>query len=269
MTTVWDDVLGNITKKLKEKGMWENTLLIFTSDNGGPVYNTSLSFGKGGANNFPLKSGKMSTFEGGIRTLGAVGGGFLPNDVRGTTVEGYVHVCDFYATVCKLAGVDPEDHVEGMPDIDALDMWDMITGKNLTSPRTSIPIATPINAAEGISPLPVPNIPFIHDIKLAGAIIVGDYKFVHGIETFNMHFSHHYPNSTFQMGIELKDLYLAFCEEGCLYNIKEDPEEYHNLALTHPIKLAEMWEEYNKMLKGAWSHKSVEPESWNNQTMFD
>ena len=36
MTSCWDEMLGNITKKLKEKGLWNNTLIVLSSDNGGP-----------------------------------------------------------------------------------------------------------------------------------------------------------------------------------------------------------------------------------------
>ena len=38
MTTYWDASLGNITDTLKAKGMWENLLLVLTTDNGGPAY---------------------------------------------------------------------------------------------------------------------------------------------------------------------------------------------------------------------------------------
>ena len=41
MTTCWDDVFGNVTKILKEKGMWENSLIIISSDNGGAIHNAS------------------------------------------------------------------------------------------------------------------------------------------------------------------------------------------------------------------------------------
>ena len=42
MVAVADDALGNITTSLKEAGMWEDTLLVFMSDNGGPIYDQNF-----------------------------------------------------------------------------------------------------------------------------------------------------------------------------------------------------------------------------------
>ena len=53
----WDMSLKVLTDIVKERGVWDNTLLIFTTDNGGPVYwsfNESFPH-PGGANNWPLK----------------------------------------------------------------------------------------------------------------------------------------------------------------------------------------------------------------------
>ncbi len=58
MISAVDKSVGNIRAKLKELGLDENTLVIFTSDNGGQPHVTS---------NKPLKGGKGSLFEGGIR----------------------------------------------------------------------------------------------------------------------------------------------------------------------------------------------------------
>ena len=54
--------------------------------NGGPVYFN----GAGGANNWPLKGGKMGNWDGGIRVNAWVSGGFLPPKVRGTKYDGLV-----------------------------------------------------------------------------------------------------------------------------------------------------------------------------------
>ena len=52
MTVLADEVLGNVTAALKAKGMWENTLMVVSSDNGGPTGTDANS-----ANNFPLRGG--------------------------------------------------------------------------------------------------------------------------------------------------------------------------------------------------------------------
>jgi len=50
-----DDVIGSLVTSLVAKGMWNDTLLVVSSDNGGPIYNN----GNAGANNWPLHGGKV------------------------------------------------------------------------------------------------------------------------------------------------------------------------------------------------------------------
>jgi arylsulfatase A-like enzyme len=54
-----DDAIGKVVATLKSEGVWENTLLFFISDNGGPLSQT--------ADNTPLRGGKHQDYEGGIR----------------------------------------------------------------------------------------------------------------------------------------------------------------------------------------------------------
>ncbi len=58
-----DVSIANIVQALKDKGMYDNTIFVFTSDNGAMPK-------KGGANNLPLRGGKNTWFEGGIRVPG-------------------------------------------------------------------------------------------------------------------------------------------------------------------------------------------------------
>merc|ERR1712050_126469 len=125
MTTHWDAMLGRITGLLKSKGMWNNTLMVLTTDNGGPAYWTTPDVEKnypplvpgakkgyahgGGANNWPLKGSKISNWEGGTRGASFVSGGFLPKSVQGTILDENIHVTDWYSTFCHLAGVEPVD----------------------------------------------------------------------------------------------------------------------------------------------------------------
>merc|ERR1712159_648215 len=89
----------------------------------------------------PMRGGKYTHFEGGIRVNAFASGGFLPEAVRGTKLEGIVHIADWYRTLAEgIAGVDPTDHwaaESGLPAIDSLNVWPMLSGKNLTSPRES------------------------------------------------------------------------------------------------------------------------------------
>jgi arylsulfatase A-like enzyme len=104
-----DDAVGVVLNALEELGLDENTIVVFTSDNGG------VAAGDGFAtSNFPLRAGKGYQFEGGIRepyfikVPGLTKGGEKCNvPVTGT---------DFYPTILELAGLDlkPEQHNDGI-----------------------------------------------------------------------------------------------------------------------------------------------------------
>ena len=104
MVNIMDETVGDLTQALKQRGLWDNTLIVFSSDNGGPV-----DVQENAANNWPLRGGKYSVFEGGIRATAFVSGGFIPPALRGTRNDGIISIADWYSTFCKLAGVDPTD----------------------------------------------------------------------------------------------------------------------------------------------------------------
>ena len=64
MVTAMDDLVESMTNDLKAKGMYENSVFIFSSDNGGTT--------QYGATNYPLKGQKATLFEGGVRVPGFV-----------------------------------------------------------------------------------------------------------------------------------------------------------------------------------------------------
>jgi len=129
-----DQAVGNLTNALVRSGMWENTLIMFTADNGGVG-----EFG----NNHPLRGHKHDPWEGGTRVAAFVSGGFVPPSIRGTrSGDKFVHVSDWYATFCALAGVDPRNdaYLSGAyRHIDGVNVWPLLTGSNATQPRSITP----------------------------------------------------------------------------------------------------------------------------------
>lgn len=208
MTKYLDDVMGEMVQALKAKNMWENTLLVVSSDNGGPIYKN------GGANNYPLKGGKVSDWQGGVRVNAFVSGGFLPEKMRGQKTDGYIHIADWFSTFCSLAGVDPTDQQAAkakLPPVDSLNMWPLISGQNSTSPRVDIPIS---------------NL----------TLISGPYKILTERVPQAGWTGPHYPNTSHPEGIEV----YQDCKNGCLYNIMDDPEERKDLAKTETQVLEQM-----------------------------
>ena len=210
MVTYLDDVVGDLTDALKKRGMWDNLLFVTSSDNGGPVY------AGGGANNYPLRGGKMSDWQGGIRVNAFVSGGYLPEKMRGQKTDGYIHLADWYGTFCAIAGVNQVDEKAAkakLPPVDSYNMWPLISGQTTTSPRTEIPAS--INT-----------------------LISGDYKILTGDVGQSGWTGPQYPNLTNPNG-GIKPI--EHCgDDGCLFNIKNDPEERVNLATKMPDMLKEM-----------------------------
>ncbi|BDS09425.1 sulfatase-like hydrolase/transferase [Aureispira anguillae] len=96
-----DDAVGSIMNQLKQLNLEENTLVVFLSDNGGATYT-------GAADNSPLKGGKFTNFEGGIRVPFMMQWkGKLP---KGKVYKNPISALDIFATATALANVQlPND----------------------------------------------------------------------------------------------------------------------------------------------------------------
>eukprot|EP00966_Prymnesium_polylepis_P135484 3131865-Prymnesium_polylepis.1 len=88
-SSVIDEGIGNVTAALRTRSMWATTLMVVSADNGGPAFSDQQA-----ASNFPLRGGKYTYFEGGLRTTAFVTGGLLPPALRGKNVSSPIHVCD-------------------------------------------------------------------------------------------------------------------------------------------------------------------------------
>lgn len=98
-----DDGIGKVINALKESGQYDNTLIIFSSDNGGHLPSE--------ANNGPLRDGKQSMYEGGLKVPTCVS---WPGKITAGSVSGQSHLSmDLYPTLLELAGLSPKDSIEG------------------------------------------------------------------------------------------------------------------------------------------------------------
>jgi arylsulfatase A-like enzyme len=121
MVEAMDLAVGKVLAKLDELGLAQNTLVIFTSDNGG----LSTSEGWPTANH-PLRAGKGWVYEGGIREPLLVR---WPGMVKpGTVIGAPVSSPDFYPTLLEVAGAKPQhDQV-----LDGVSLLPLLRGAALT-----------------------------------------------------------------------------------------------------------------------------------------
>jgi arylsulfatase A-like enzyme len=112
MTKALDDSVGKIVKSLKAAGKAENTMIIFTSDNGGLSYEED-GLRDQNTSNLPLRGRKGSEYEGGIRVPWIVKWpGQIPQN---TTSSMPVHHVDIFPTLLAAAGIDsPEQILDGI-----------------------------------------------------------------------------------------------------------------------------------------------------------
>lgn len=235
MLSLTDSKIGALVGALKERGLWNDTLMTFMADNGG-----SVTLTENAANNWPLRGGKYSPWEGGIRVVAFVSGGYLPPSVRGTVLHSLVHIADYYMTFCKLAGLseaacaaDPLAEAGHLPPIDSLDLWPMFSGANLTSPRTEVPIAS--NALLQVLPSGEWYKLLVGSIPVAGR----------GAPVF--------PNSTSPD----PNSFSVNCSSGCLFDVMADPTEAEDLASLYPDVVAAMTSRLEVLARNFFSNNDT------------
>ncbi|MEO6739076.1 MAG: arylsulfatase [Chthoniobacteraceae bacterium] len=131
MLAAVDEAIGQIVAALEKSGQRENTLIVFSSDNGGP---------KPG-DNTPLRGFKGSIWEGGVRACGFVN---WPGKIAGGMhIKQAMHTVDWYPTLVKLAG----GSLEQTTPLDGKDVWPMLT-QGAPSPHEAIlSVHSPTSAA--------------------------------------------------------------------------------------------------------------------------
>ena len=135
--TAMDDQIGRVVDALDKKGLRDNTLIVFQTDNGGTrnaMFSgtmTDMSKVVIPCDNGPYREGKGTLYEGGTRVIALAN---WPGHIQpGTTVVGMMHVVDMYPTLAGLAGAPLGKN----KPLDGIDMWATIS-QGKPSPRTEV-----------------------------------------------------------------------------------------------------------------------------------
>ncbi|XP_036429366.1 arylsulfatase I [Colossoma macropomum] len=163
-----DEAVGEMVEEMRDQGYYANSVLIYSSDNGGQPLS--------GGCNWPLRGGKGSYWEGGVRAVGFVHSPLLER--KRVVSRALIHVSDWYPTLLALAG-SPEPEPRRL---DGYDVWGAIS-KGLPCPRTEILFnIDPVSRRPGEVDhrLLAVNGFGIWDTGVRAAIRVGDWKLLTG-----------------------------------------------------------------------------------------
>ena len=104
-----DDGIGKVIAGIKESGIEDNTIVIFSSDNGGSIPHAQ--------SNGKLRGGKQDHWEGGIRVATCV---VWPNKIQPQRTNAIGMTMDFLPTLCEIAGAEVRESIDGMSLKDVL-----------------------------------------------------------------------------------------------------------------------------------------------------
>ncbi|XP_072018178.1 arylsulfatase I-like [Amphiura filiformis] len=113
MTSCMDEGIKNVTDTLQRLDVWKDTVVVFSSDNGGSP--------EGHGSNLPLLGHKAMYLEGGIRVAAFVNSPLLSKQVQGTEYTGLMGIADWLPTFVEGIAGGSKDHT-----IDGINMWDSI-----------------------------------------------------------------------------------------------------------------------------------------------
>ena len=205
-----DKSLGDILNYLDDKGIAENTAIIFMTDNGGNSENVQ----KGGVphtQNLPLREGKGSVYEGGIRVpLIVCWPGKVPAGAREDTPA---IAEDLFPTILDIAGVSYDEPGAIVQELDGQSLI-----PEITAGESVLKGAAEGGAGSGAERALIFHYPHqwkpyrLDDIDYLSAVRKGDWKLVYRMREARLE----------------------------LYNLRDDIGETHDLAAENPQKCAEL-----------------------------
>ena len=194
-----DDTCGELVAKLDEKGLRENTVILYICDNGWGATSTTLDWPRDQAFREYAMRSKASPYENGTRTPVLVS---WPGTVEPKIMEGFAHTIDLFPTIAAAAGLEAP---EGLPGINLLDEK-AVNGRDT--------IYGSLHASHNI------NIGDPNSTLQYRWCIEGDWKLLqryHGEDVTHYKKLHEWDTAPYR-----------------LFNLKNDPGEKNDLAAAHP-----------------------------------
>jgi arylsulfatase A-like enzyme len=211
MCSAMDEAVGQIIAALEEKGLKQNTLIVFSSDNGGPSPGRVTTNG-------PLRAGKGTIYEGGVRVCAFAS---WPGRIPAGVIHEPIHAVDWYPTLVKLAGGTLEQKLP----LDGLDIWPVLT-QGAKSPHDALL--------------------FCGGRPEQAAIRMGDWKLLSNASEVDAE----EPQSQ-AAGKKARGKGTRVAHGVELYNLADDIGEKNNLAEARPEKVKELRARLDAFLKNA------------------
>ncbi|GAU91878.1 hypothetical protein RvY_04053 [Ramazzottius varieornatus] len=237
-----DESFKRIIDALDVTGKLGNTIIVFISDNGAPMKENSFFIhGVNFGSNWPLRQGKGTLFEGGVRTVSFIWSPLLER--RGTSTDHIFHASDWLPTLYEAVGGDLGD-LKG-DDHDGVSHWKTFNDPaSRDGPRQELVlnIDAITNSYSMIKQAPNGNL-----YKLIGGNVFGNlftgWNRVEGTNETDDSWKNWSPASVdcrYPEGMEVSK-----CEpwlHDCLFDVTEDPCEQRNVAYDFPDVLRSMQE---------------------------
>ena len=223
MVSAADESVANVTAALQRNGMEDDTLVVVVSDNGGPIQEPGGNPSPG--NNYPLRGGKYSFYEGGINVVGMLKWPAVLGGRAGAVYDGLLHAVDLYATLATLGGASADDTGVGRVPVDGIDVWQaLLTGA--PSPRQELLLGM--------------------GFENTGSLRRADgMKLLVGHQRPAAWVGPRYPNASTPSTVWPP---AKVCTPGCLYNLTADPREDTDLAAAQPELLQAMLARYGVLV---------------------